>query len=315
MKILITIPFTEEQKKRIEDAAGENELIFMAPAQIKKDHVADAEVIMGNPPVDLIREAKCLKWLQLNSAGADTYCIPGILGENTVLTNASGAYDTSVSEWMLAATFALFRKLYSYYNNQKQRVWHDEGAVLSAGGACVVVLGLGNIGLAYARKMKALGSYVIGVKRHPGAVPEGVDELHTMEELEECLKRADIVAAVLPGTPETRHLMGKAQFAAMKKTAYFLNAGRGNSVDTDALYDALESGEIAGAALDVMEEEPLPSESRLWTAGNLYITPHISGGYHISVTLDIIADICAENLKHYQAGETLRNVVDRKLGY
>ena len=210
---------------------------------------------------------------------------------------------------------ALMRNFYAYYANQYQNLWKDEGMPMSPYGSNVLVLGLGNIGLSYARKMKAMGSHIIGVKRHPSEVPEGVDEVHTMDQLEECPKRADFVAAVLPGTPETEQLIGKTQFEAMKKSAYFLNAGRGNSVDTNALCDALEAGEIAGAMLDVTEIEPLPADSRLWQTKNLYIKPHVTGRFHIPVTLDLIAGICARNLKHYLSGEAMECVVNRKLGY
>lgn len=314
MKIIVNVPFNEKQKDKIKKAAQDHELTFY-DAGVPEEAAVQADIIMGNLAPEVIRKAENLKWLQLNSAGADVYCRPGILKEDAILTNASGAYDISVSEGMVAGTMALFRKLYRYHDNQKARLWQDEGMVQSAYGACIVVLGLGNIGLSYARKMKAMGSYIIGVKRHAGEVPEGVDELYTMEQLESCLRRADLVAAVLPGTPETEHLMGRAQFAAMKTSAYFLNAGRGNSVDQDALYEALETGEIAGAMLDVTEIEPLPEEDKLWEAKNLYITPHITGGFHIPVTLDIISDIFAENLQRYLAGGSLCCVVDRSLGY
>ena len=315
MKILVTIPFSEIQKESIRAAAKDHELVFMKGEDVTETIVEDVDIIMGNLPVKLITAAKCLKWFQLNSAGADVYCKPGILKGETVLTNASGAYDISVSEGMIAGTMALMRKLYVYYDNQKQNLWRDEGDAMSPYGATVVVAGLGNIGLSYARKMKAMGSYVIGVKRHASELPDGVDEVCTIEQLDECLKRADFVAAVLPGTSETEHLFDKEKFEMMKKNAYFLNAGRGTSVDTEALCDALEAGEIAGAMLDVTEVEPLPADSRLWQTKNLYITPHVTGGFHIPVTLDLIAGICARNLMHYLNKEEMECVVDRKLGY
>ena len=314
-KILVKIPFTEEQKKKISAAADGVEVIYKKAEELTEQDVAEAEVIMGNLPKEKIQAARNLKWLQLNSAGADLYCQPGVLKDSVALTNASGAYDISVSEYMISATLALMKKLYPYHVNQQNHQWKDEGGVMAAQGACILVLGLGNIGLRYARVMKAMGSYIIGIRRHAGTVPEEVDELHTMADLEECLKRADIVAAVLPGTPQTLHLLGREQFAAMKRSAYLINAGRGNSVDPDALYDALEQGKIAGAVLDVMEQEPLPADHRLWNARNLYLTPHVAGGFHIPVTLDLIAEICADNLKRYLAGEALTHVVNRELGY
>lgn len=315
MKILVTIPFTAEQKEKIRTAAGSMDVTFLSEREVTEEMLVDADILWGNLSLNLVQKASKLKWLQLNSAGADSYCKPGILKEETILTNASGAYDVSVSEEMVAATLAMFKKLYHYYDNQKQQLWRDEGMVQSAYGACIVVLGLGNIGLSYARKMKAMGSYIIGVKRHAGVVPEGVDEVCTLEQLGECLKRADLVVSVLPGTAETAYLMGKEEFAAMKKTAYFMNVGRGNLVESRALYEALEQEEIAGAMLDVTEIEPLPTDHYLWSAKNLYITPHVAGGYHIPVTLEVIADICVKNLKHYLEGEPLEHVVNRALGY
>lgn len=315
MKMLVVVPFTEKQKHLLKEAAGDAEIIFLPGAEVTEEMMEDAEVIIGNLPAEMIKKAKCLKWLQLNSAGADVYCAPGVLKEGALLTNASGAYDIAVSEAMVAGTFSLLKKAYTYYDNQKKNLWKDEGMMGSAYGACVVVLGLGNIGLSYARKMKAMGSYIIGVKRHESELPEGVDEICTIDCLESCLKRADIVAAVLPGTPETKYLMGKDQFAAMKNTAYFLNVGRGNSVDEEALWNVLENEEIAGAMLDVTEIEPLPAENKLWSAKNLYITPHVAGGFHIPVTLEKIAEICAGNIKRFLAGEELINVIDKTKGY
>lgn len=315
MKILVTVPFTEEQKNMIQSASEEQEVLFMESNEVTEEIIVGVDIIIGNLSPELIKKAANLKWLQLNSAGADAYCVPGVLKEDTILTNASGAYDISVSEAMVAGTFGLFKKLYTYYDNQKACLWQDEGAVQSAYGACIVILGLGNIGLSYARKMKAMGSYIIGVKRHASAPVEGVDEIYTMNDLNECLKKADLVVSILPGTPETYKMMGKEQFAAMKKSAYFMNFGRGNSVDEDALYEALETGEIAGAMLDVTEIEPLPEENKLWKAKNLYIMPHVAGGFHIPVTLENIASLSAENLKRYLRGEALKNVIDRTRGY
>lgn len=314
-KILVTIPFTENQRDKVKSAAGNLLVEFVPAGEVTRQQLSEAEIIIGNQEPGVLKEAKNLKWLQLNSAGANLYCGPGILSEETVLTNATGAYEITVSENMMAYTLALFKRLPEYHENQRQHLWHDQGNVTSAWGATVVILGLGNIGLGYARRMKAMGSYIIGVKRNIGEVPEGVDELHTLEELPECLRRADVVANILPETPETIHLLGKEQFAMMKNTAFVVNAGRGSAVDSQALCEALKAGEIAGAALDVTEPEPLPEAHPLWDAPNLILTPHVAGDFHIPVTLELIADICAENLRNYLSGKPMKNVVNRKKGY
>ena len=136
-----------------------------------------------------------------------------------------------------------------------------------------------------------------------------------MEELDSLLPRADVVALSLPGNPSTYHTLNRERIPLLSPNAIVLNVGRGTAVDTDALSDALYAGKIAGAALDVTDPEPLPADHPLWKAPNAIITPHISGGYALPETLQQIAEIFAENLKRFQAGEPLRNVVDLETGY
>ena len=181
--------------------------------------------------------------------------------------------------------------------------------------AVVLVVGLGDIGLYFARMVKALGAYVIGVKRRAGACPEGVDELFTTEQLDEVLPRADIILSVLPGTKETYHIFTKERFAMMKDHAIFMNAGRGSAVDSDVLYEAVRDHQIASAGVDVTEPEPLPPEHPLWKLENVMITPHISGQYHLPETFERIVDISAANLFAYLIGQPLRNIVDFATGY
>ncbi len=137
----------------------------------------------------------------------------------------------------------------------------------------------------------------------------------TLEDLPGFLGQADVVASVLPGTPETTHLYDAGMFQAMKPGAFFINCGRGNAVVQEDLVRALSEGHLAGAALDVTDPEPLPADSPLWDVPNLLITPHISGDHHLPQTWDKAVAIAARNLKHYLAGEPLENLVDRKTGY
>jgi phosphoglycerate dehydrogenase-like enzyme len=136
-----------------------------------------------------------------------------------------------------------------------------------------------------------------------------------MAHFNEYLAKADIVASCLPDTPETYHIYDAARFAAMKKGAYFVNVGRGTNVDQAALQEAVAQGHLAGAALDVTDPEPLPSSAPLWKTPGIYITPHISGGYHLRATHDYIVRIAADNLKRYRAGDPLENIVDLMTGY
>ena len=219
------------------------------------------------------------------------------------------------SEHMLACLFMLRKKLNLYYANQLQSQWKSEGHVGVIQGTTVLVIGLGDIGTCFASKMKALGCTTIGVKRRVGEKPDCVDGLYGMEELDSLLPRADVVALSLPGNPSTYHTLNRERISLLSPNAIVLNVGRGTAVDTDALSDALYAGKIAGTALDVTDPEPLPADHPLWKAPNAIITPHISGGYALPETLQQIAEIFAENLKRFQAGEPLRNVVDLETGY
>ena len=178
-----------------------------------------------------------------------------------------------------------------------------------------MILGAGDIGRAFARRVKALGAYVIGVRRREGAKPFGIDEMGTMEELDSLLARADVVVSVLPGTTATRGIFDKKRFTAMKKGSYFLNIGRGNAVVTEDLIEVMKEGHLAGAALDVTDPEPLPTDHSLWHTPNIYITPHISGDDHLSATQDKIVQIAARNLAAFMQGVPLENLVNRTTGY
>ena len=243
-------PVTEEQTAYLEECARGGsrpvELIWRAPEEMTAEDYASAAALMNFFPPQGVSQAKNLEWMQLSSAGADVFCKEGVLPENCVLTNGSGAYSLSVGEHMLAMTFALIRNFPQYKANQVEHVWKDEGRIISIEGATVAVLGMGDIGSFYARKMNALGARVIGVRRHEHPKPDYVEEQATFEQLDEVLPKADIVAMVLPGGEETRHLINDRTLALMKEGSFILNVGRGSSIDQEALCRALESGHIQG---------------------------------------------------------------------
>lgn len=314
-KILITLPLEAEHKEQLLAAGSGCDIVFRPVAQVTGEDIAWADILMGNVPAGMLGGAPNLEWVQLGSSGADAYVKPGILHPDTKLTNATGAYSKAVAEHALAATMMLQKNLHLYRDNQLAARWAAAGKVTSIADSVVAVIGLGEIGLHYARMAKALGAYVLGVKRRPGPAPECVDELFLMDGLDEALRRADVVFTVLPETPATHHLFTAEKFDIMKNSAIFINCGRGGAVAEDALCDALVSGKIASASIDVAEREPLPSDSPLWALPNLFITPHISGDFHLRETHDNVVNILAENLRRYLAGEELMNAVDFATGY
>lgn len=315
MHIIVTIPAEKRHKELLEKTALGHDFFYTDSKHLTDDIIKKADIIIGNPPAELLHKAENLKWLQLNSAGADVYCQKGILPPKTKLTNATGAYGLALSEYMLAALLSMQKKLHMYYDNQKKSLWQDEGPVTSIDGSTVLVLGLGDIGGSFARKVKALGAHVIGMRRRAAAKPDYIDEMASMEELDHCLARADIVACSLPGTAATLHLLNAEKFSLMKPGAYFINVGRGSAVVTEALCDALSSGHLAGAAVDVTDPEPLPPDHPMWHVPNLYITPHTSGQYHLAATLDNIVRIAADNLAAFLKDQPLKNEVDFLTGY
>ncbi|MDR1249556.1 MAG: D-2-hydroxyacid dehydrogenase [Treponema sp.] len=271
-------------------------------------------IIFGNPSEDFIRRCPRLKWIQLQTAGADGYC-NGEVSPDVLLSCATGAYGHGVSEHMLALTLQLLKKLHLYRDEQQKGRWQPRGQVRSILGSTVLMLGLGDIGTEYSRRMKALGATVIGVRRSPRPKPDCVDEAYLLDQLDELLPRADVVAMALPDSGETRGLIGKAQLAKMKEEAVIVNAGRGSAIDTEALCDALESGHILGAGLDVTDPEPLPPGHRLWKLEGAVITPHIAGGRNMSETGRHVMALNLENAACFVRGEQLASLVDKTTGY
>lgn len=274
-----------------------------------------ADAVIGNLAIDALQQIPHLQWVQLNSSGADAYAREGALPADTMLTCATGAYGIGISEYMIAQLLNMMKRIPAYYDNQKAGLWHDEGKVTSPMGKRVLVVGTGNIGMEFARRIKAFGADVVGVRRRAGTCPEGLSEIHTLDELAAEAAKADIVALTLPGTAETYHLFDRDMLLACKPGAYLINVGRGNVIDNAALCEEDVYGHFAGIYLDVCEQEPLPEGDPLYHVPNLLLTPHITGDFHLDITADNIYDICVHNYKAFKGEGAFQSVVDRKSGY
>lgn len=314
-KILIVLPVEERHRDMFQKAAPDAELIYCPVDQVTRETAQKAHVIIGNVPREYLKDSPNLRWIQLNNAGTEGFCDPGALPEHALLTNATGAYGMAISEHLIAMLFMIQKRLVIYRDQQKEHIWKKRDPMLVTEGNTVLILGLGDIGQTFARKMKAMGSYVIGVRRTLREKPEFVDEQYTMEELHRLLPRADVVALSLPGYDATRGVIGRKELALMKDGAILLNVGRGTAVDTEELCDALYAGKLTGAGLDVTDPEPLPADHPLWDAPGALITPHVSGGYALKPTLEKILALSARNLERYEKGEPLENIVDKTTGY
>lgn len=313
--ILVLINITEEHKLLLQKKAPEAIFTFTSNKKLSRQQVEDANVILGNPPAEMLKFSKNLELLQLSSAGIGEYGKAGVLPEGAILANASGAYGLAISEYMLGVLLELYKKLHLYRDNQNESIWAYEGGVRSIYNSTALVVGLGDIGGEFAWRLKALGAHTIGIRRTIEQKPSYLDELYSMEKLKELLPRADIVALCLPETSLTQNIINRETIALMKKDAVLINVGRGTAVDTEALCDALERGHLLGAAMDVTEPEPLPSEHRLWKIKNAVITPHVSGGFSLDETRNRIVSIAADNLQALLEGGQLKTAVDRQKGY
>ena len=310
--ILNLLPLRGEERAAFEAAAPEAVHIYSRRSAVTPEQLARATVLLGWPRARDMQYAKSLKWFQCMFAGVDEYLPQGVTPEGAVITTSSGSNALSVAENMLSTLLALYRKLPLYRDDQRAHLWHDEGAAKTITGAVILVVGAGHLGTEFAWRCKALGAArVMGVKRTIGRPLPGFDQLHTMEELDDLLPQADVVALTLPHSPETVHLMNADRIARMKDDAVLISTGRGTVLDQDALAEAMKNGKLWGAALDVTEPEPLPADSPLWDIPNLLLTPHVAGGMRLEITRKNCIDMALANLKRYLAGQPLENQVKR----
>ncbi len=261
--------------------------------------------------LDVVPRAPRLRWIQSISAGVEELASPTLPAHGVVLTNAAGVYDPGLAESVLGFLLAFSTRLLEDARLRPGE-WPAEEITLLRGSTALVV-GAGSIGTEVGRLLRAAGLHVRGVARTPRTPDETFEEIVGPDELLRELARADHVVNVLPITDATRGLLDAAAFAAMQPHAVFVNVGRGATVDEPALVEALERGVIAGAALDVFAEEPLPAESPLWRMPNVLVSPHRAGD-HEGWADDVVA-LFVDNLRRFVAGEPLRNVVDVELGY
>ncbi len=273
---------------------------------------ADVEILAGWPVADLLVAGPKLRWYQQWSAGSDWLIrYPASVERPFVATSASGVHPIQISEHVFALMLAFVRKLPEVIRDQANHKWHaPAGETLNElYQRTLLVIGLGAIGERIARVGNALGMRVYGTRRSVVEAPPWVDGLYTPDRLPEVLPEADFVVLAAPLTKETHHMIGEAELAAMKRSAFIVNIGRGKLIDEGALIRALQEGRIAGAGLDVFETEPLPPDSPLWDLPNVIITPHYAGASprYYERAMPIFLD----NLRRYRDGRELRNLVDK----
>jgi phosphoglycerate dehydrogenase-like enzyme len=275
--------------------------------------VGDAEAAFGTLPPDVLGRAPRLRWLQAPQAAPPAgYYYPALIAHPVVVTNFREIYNDHIGAHIMAFILAFARGLHHYLPQQLRREWRPaplDTGVIHLPETTVLIVGVGGIGAEAARLAAAFGMRVVGVDARRRDQPPGVAELHGPDALDALLPRADFVVLTVPHTPATEGFMHRARFQRMKRSAFFINIGRGMTTRLDDLAQALRAGEIAGAGLDVFEQEPLPADHPLWTMPGVLITPHTAGygPYLDERRFEILLDNC----RRFLAGQPLRNVVDK----
>ena len=301
----------------IEAIACDAELRFAASAEALAEALPGAGILLGWDFSEanlrgVWPHAGDLRWIHWTGAGVDAVLFPELIESDVVLTNSRGIFDRAMAEYVLGLILSFAKRFPETTRHQDQRRWqHRLGELLS--GSRVLILGAGSIGREIARLLTGAGLEVTGVGRRARASDDDFGVVHGREDLNAVLPEVDYVVIAVPLTDETRGMFGAAQLAAMKPTARLINVARGAVLDEVALADALRTGQIAGAALDVTAIEPLPDDSPLWSMPQVIISPHMSGDY--VGYRDVVVSAFIDNFRRFRRGQPFLNVVDKTSGF
>lgn len=315
-KIVITNAGSAERLDgAVERVIPEAEVVVSTKESLDDD-LRGAQLTVGAPLTpEQLGIATELIWHHVPWAGVESAITPELVERGIVLTNNSGMSAPNMAEHVVAMMLALGRAIPMFVRLQQSRTWAEWDENMNRfelTGQVVLLLGTGAIGKETAKRLRPFGCTLIGARRRPGPV-EGFDHVITFNQIEGVLPTVDHVVSSLPMTPYTDKIVSREMISRMKPEAYFFNVGRGGTVDQDALIEALQSGHLGGAGLDVTTPEPLPPDSPLWEMENVLITSHTSGGS--PKTRERAATTLVENLRRYQSGESLINEVNLEYGY
>jgi len=313
IKVLINYEgLSENLVQQIREVSDRIEVEKLVDKEHALEAVADAQVVFGEISREMFWVSKKLRWVQGKGAGVDGVLFPELVDSQVILTSTSGIHRIPISEMIMGMMLTLAKRLHRFTQFKLEARW-QKLATEELWGKTMGLVGLGSVGMETAWKAKCFGMRVLALKRQRIRRPAYVDEVLSPEDLDYLLREADYLVVTVPLTRETHHMIGENELRLMKPTAYVVNISRGAVIDNKALIKALKEGWIAGAGLDVFEEEPLPEDSEFWKLENVVITPHVSGG---SPHYDERAvEVFFGNLRRYLDGKPLINVVDKKAGY
>lgn len=301
---------------RIEELA---DVVYATADELPRELPGADVLLIGYSPAPAVAAAwpadpaAAPRWVHLASTGVDSVLFPALQrNSGVVLTNSRGIYDEPIAEYVLGLVFAMAKDLPGTLEHQRRREWRHRETE-RVGGRAALVWGTGPIGQAIARQLRAAGLRVSGAGRTGRSADPHFGTVHGPDQLPAALADADFVVLAAPLTDQTRGMVDEKVLRSMKPTARLINVGRGALVVEDDLVMVLRSGHLAGAALDVLEEEPLTADSPLWDMPGVIVSPHMAGDVH--GWRDAQSDLFLDNLRRYLSGRPLRNIVDKQRGY
>jgi phosphoglycerate dehydrogenase-like enzyme len=333
MKLVIYPAVDDQRLGKLVAAAGTMRVVNCGSEEEMLAQITDADAFFGKITARILAVARRLRWVQSPTASLEHTMFPALVEHPCVLTNMRGLYSDVIADHVFGYIICFARNFHVYIRNQLASRWEAMGgegarsgfatgpgtvsaidrAHMHLGDATLGIVGLGQIGSEIARRGLAFGMGVLAVDPVQTAGPAGVDAVWRLDRLPDLLGASDFVVVAAPHTPQTVKMFRRPLFQQMKNTAYFINIGRGATVDLTDLVAALKAGEIAGAALDVFETEPLPADHPLWSMHNVIITPHIAG-YSPRIAQRHLA-VLLENIRRFIRNEPLTNVVNKAMWF
>ncbi len=321
--VLVVCPPGHYVLRGLSPLSNEANILVGNDTEALSEHAPDAEIILYSSLTgktvnfaEVWHHTRRVKWVQSLAAGVEKLLIPELIASDVPVTNAKGVFKRSLAEFVIFGILFHYKRGRRLIENQLAHRW-DDFTVGWLPGKIVGIVGYGEIGRECALLAHGLGMKIHATRRRPeqSAKDPILDRIFPTEALHEMLRGVDVLVAAAPLTPQTRHMIGEPEFAVMKKSALAINVGRGPVVDEAALVHALQQQQIAGAALDVYEEEPLPPDHPLWDMKSVLLSPHCTDRTDDPDWLDLAMNVFVENFGHYLKGEPLINVVDKKAGY
>jgi D-3-phosphoglycerate dehydrogenase len=312
---VLCYPVEAKHVAQIQAVAPEAEIVDAGQERIARELLA-ADIFCGHAKVpvpwdDVVRKGR-LEWIQSSAAGMDHCLVPSVIRSNITVTSASGVLADQVADHTVALLSALLRSLPTFWEAQKKREFIRR-PTRDLHRARIGIVGLGGNGRRLAEVLSVFRTTILATDWFPENKPATVAELLPADALDQMLPRVDVLVLAAPLNEHTRHMIDAGRLALLPRGAILINMARGGLVVENDLADAIESGHLAGAGVDVTEIEPLPPTSRLWDLPNVIITPHVGG--QSATRIDDMTSFFCDNLARYQTGRPLRNLVVKELGF